>query len=314
VNRYRAQVAAALDAVRILGPTRYAWLGRKSRPLPARLERELGDGRRQRNLVVRLREELYCSFYCWGRPVPARWGEPEPPFADPGLLDALSLANTGRGSWDDGWSVERVENGWAVVTDARLRVSVPLADCRPAPRPGAAVELRLPKELPSLWPGYWLAVSDVPSAGCDVRVYWNVTAAGGPPLVRALTARLNRDGIPFRLKVADHPFRYLRCDAAVLYLEREAFRALRADLRTLAGSLRRHLEPAIPAFTLELVPGVGLAEDDGLRSFGERRCELLAEAIVGAHGAPAPLDAIAETFAHHGVDIDAPYRSGRDVL
>ena len=31
-----------------------------------------------RYLVSCLREELYWSFYCHGRPVPARWGEPEP--------------------------------------------------------------------------------------------------------------------------------------------------------------------------------------------------------------------------------------------
>ncbi len=94
MSRYRDQVAAALAAVTIRGPARYAWLGRASRPLPARLDAELGEPELRTYLVSCLREELYCSFYCPGEPVPARWGEPEPPFADPWLAGALSRANT----------------------------------------------------------------------------------------------------------------------------------------------------------------------------------------------------------------------------
>jgi class II lanthipeptide synthase len=307
MSRYREQVAAALEAVTILGPTRYAWLGRRNRRLPTALNAELDEAERRRYLISCLSEELYHSFYCHGSPVPARWGEPAPPFADPWLLEELSAANRGHGSWEGGWTVERVDNGEVVVTDSRLRMKAPAADCRIS---GAAASVRLPKELPSLSPGFWFVVSDVPSAACDVRVYWNVTAAGAPALVGSLTSRLNADGVPFRLKVADHPFRFQRCDAAVLYLEREAFLALRSWLRQAASSLSRHLEPAIPAFTLELAAGVALAEDDGVESFGARRCGLLADAIVRA---PA-LDAVAARFAEDGVDIDAPYRAARHVL
>jgi hypothetical protein len=307
VSRYREQVAAAVAAVTIVGQARYAWLGRRSRRLPAALDAALDDAQRHRHLVSCLGEELYHSFFCPGGPVPARWGEPAPPFADPRLLEALSRANRGRGSWEDGWTVERVDDGEVVVTDSRLRMRARAADCRVV---GQDVSVRLPKELPALSPGFWFVVSDVPAAGCDVRVYWNVTAAGAPELVGALTSRLNGAGVPFRLKIADHPFRYQRCDAAVLYLEAQAFRALRAPLCEVAAASARHLEPAIPAFTLELAPGVGLAEDDGVESFGARRCALLADAIVAA---PA-LDAVAARFAEDGVDIDAPYRDGRDVL
>ena len=42
VSRYREQVAAALEAVTIRGPTRYAWLGRASRPLPASSDARAG--------------------------------------------------------------------------------------------------------------------------------------------------------------------------------------------------------------------------------------------------------------------------------
>src|SRR5215213_5518417 len=109
MSRYHDQVAAAFGAVTIHGPTRYSWLGRGSHPLEPSLAAELGEAERRRYLTACLREELYCSFYCHGRPVPARWGEPEPSFADRRLVAALSHANTGRGSWEPGWRVDRVD-------------------------------------------------------------------------------------------------------------------------------------------------------------------------------------------------------------
>jgi hypothetical protein len=319
VGRYHDQVAAALRAVKVRGPTQYAWLGRASRPLPAVLEAELDEAERLSYLVACLREELYWSFYCHGGPVQARWGQPEPVSADPWLVEAMSQANSGRGSWERGWTVEQVDGEQAVVANSRLRVRVHVAHCR-APagsvRPGAAVEIRLPKELPQVSPGFYTVVGEAadsaPSASV-VRVYWNISRAGAAALVGTIAARLNGTGLPFRLKVADHPFRLERCDAAVLYLESGVFRALGETLREVAAALTTHLQPGIPAFTLPLAPGVGLAEDNGGESFGTRRCGLLADAIVRAHRIgltqlDARVDAVAARFAEEGVSIDAPYR------
>jgi HopA1 effector protein family len=319
VSRYREQVAAALEAVTIRGPTRYAWLGRGNRPLPVSIDAELDESARRSYLLSCLREELYWSFYCHGRPVPARWGEPEPVAGDPWLVDAMSQANTGRGSWEPGWRVQRLRGEEAVVATPRIRARVPVENCR-APsgevRLGAAVSVRLPKELPELSPGFYTVVSDAldpPSSAGVVRVYWNVTRAGAPALVRAMTSRLNGEGAPFRLKVADHAVRLQRCDAAVLYIRGDVFSALRLTLREVATELAAHLQAAIPAFTLEFAPGVGLAEVDGDgQSFGLRRCSLLADGIVrtyseGIRQIDAQLDAVAERFGEEGVRLDAPY-------
>ena len=84
--------------------------------------------------------------------------------------------------------------------------------------------------------------------------------------------------------------------------------------------MRSGLGPQIPAFTLELAPGVGLAENAAAaESFGMRRCALLADAVVRAHEhAIAALDAVAARFAEDGVLLDAPYLEpsldGRHVL
>jgi hypothetical protein len=326
MNGYRAQVAAAVDAVTFRGPTQYVWLGRASRALPALVAADLADQERRRYLVACLREELYHSFYCHGAPVAARWGEPQPASADARLVEAMSRANTGRGSWEPGWTILSVAGSEAVLSGRRLRMRVPVADCDGEMTPGAHVSVRLPKELPAYSPGFWTVISDAPpdasSQAGDVRVYWNVTPNGAPALVDALTARLNGAGLPFRLKLADHPFRMERCDAAVLYLDGADFRRVRAELSVLAAALAARLHPEIPAFTLELAPGVGLAEDEG-GSFGAKRCAMLADGIVRAHEQGAKrsadrVDAVVARFAEDGVAIDTPYRepslAGRHVL
>jgi hypothetical protein len=330
VNRYRDTVAAALEAVTIRSPTQYAWLGRVSRSLPAPVLAEVGHSGRRSHLVTTLGEELYASFYCHGRPVPARGAPTAAASADPWLARAMSEANRGCGSWEPGWTIQRLEGGEAVVGTSRMRMRLPAADCRAADGPlhlGATVSVRVPKELPAMSPGFFTIVGDAGTSRAlstgVIRVYWNVRRGGAPALVAALTPLFNAAQFPFRLKVADHPLRLNRCDAAVLYLDGDVFRASREALREVAISLTARLRPRIPVFTLELTPGVGLAEDDTAGdSFGVRRCNLLADAIVRAdeHGmaGAGALDAVAAYFAEASVQIDAPYLepslAGRHVL
>jgi hypothetical protein len=98
------------------------------------------------------------------------------------------------------------------------------------------------------------------------------------------------------------------------------FPALREQFWEIARGLEACLRPHIPAFTLELVPGVGLAEDEGQgESFGVRRCQQVADGIARAHEQRAPgTDAVVARFAEAGVMIDAPYLDpsldGRHVL
>jgi hypothetical protein len=327
MTAHRDQVAVAVQAVTVLGEARYAWLGRASRSLPRSLLADLSRAERRTYLVTCLREELYSSFYCHGRPVPARWDETEFVAADPSLSSALSKANCGSGTWDTGWTVERVEGSDAILATGSFRTRVPISRCRVVDAPlraGGGVSVRLPNELPALSPGFYTVVADTaPDRAASpgiVRVYWNISSRGAPQLVRALTSSLNAEHVPFRLKVADNPQRFDRCDAAVLYLHPEAFPALRGLLRDIAVCFRARLRPETPAFTLELVPGVGLAEADGTdESFGVRRCALVAEGIVRAHEqAGDGVESVIARFAEAGVLVDAPYLepslAGRHVL
>ena len=321
MSSYRDQVAGAVDAVTIRSPTGYAWLGHPSRPLPRALRELLSGLDCRRHLIAALREELYSSFYTTGGAVPARSGRIQPVAADPRLTWALSNANTGHGNWEPEWIVDSCHGDKAIVSTRRVRVCVSAGDYRTDDGgpigPGAAVSIRLPKELPARSPGFFVVLGTaglgaIGSRG-TLRVYWHITAAGGPPLVRYLTSRLNAETVPFRLKVADHPVRFNRCDAAVLYLPIEAFDLVREMLAHVAAMLTSRLRPRTPAFTLALAPGVGLAESPASgASFGESRCGLLADGIVDAaqHGlAPGVerLEAVIGSLAANGVRIEAPY-------
>jgi hypothetical protein len=204
---------------------------------------------------------------------------------------------------------------------------VPLAACDAVGTPsvGALVTLPAPATPSAVSPGFLTLLRGGDSEdGAVVRVYWHVTCAGAVPLVRALTSRLGGAGVPFRLKVADHPLRFDRADAAVLYLPGAAFAAVRGDLAAVASELRPCLRPQPPVFTLPLAPGVGLAEQraDTAESFGQARCTLLAEGLVEARErrmrAGARLRVVAERFARAGLTLEAPYRepalAGRHVL
>jgi hypothetical protein len=318
MSPYAQQVRAVLRAVTIHPPGRYAWLGDRSRAP--------GDAPAREYLLHGLKQELYTSFYCRGRVGPARWGEAQAVGSGARLTLAIARANAGRGSREGGWTVERLDGGEAVLVRDGLRVRAALADCHGTLAPGGAVSVSLPPAPSPLSPGFLTLLGDagdVRGAGL-VRAYWHVGDRGAPGLVRAVTTRLNAEGVPFRLKVADHPLRYDRCDAAVLYLGLETFAALRDDLAATAERLAPSLRPLVPAFTLPLRPGLALAEDrGGPESFGERRCAQLADGLVeaseaGAQGEDERLAAVGARFAREGVALDAPYLDpdldGRHVL
>ncbi len=206
-----------------------------------------------------------------------------------------------------------------------LRVRARAADCQAAKGRcalGTLVSLRRPKELAASSPGYYTALGDADLAlGPDdkeVRVYFNVTAAGAAPLVAMCTRNLNNALLPFSLKVLDHPTGYIRCDAAVLYLEDCGFDQARDTLSAIASACAPHLRDQAPAFTRTLAHGVSVGEHCPRlgASFGTSRCRLVAEGIVAAYQTGERLlsdriDAVARRFAYHGLDIDVPYLAPR---
>jgi HopA1 effector protein family len=320
VTDHRDQVAQALRALTVVSPTSYAWFGRRSRPLPKEVTEALSADNARAYLINQLENELYRSFYTQGSPVPLAPAGVGPDRPDEAFVEGLSRANTGSGGWAAGWRVVREEGPHLVVVRNGLQVRVRASDCRSAGGgiTAATMSLRRPKEQPATSPGFYTALGDSElSAGdgdVEVRVYFNVSAAGATPLMAVSTSLLNQARIPFSLKVVDRPGGFTRCDSAVLYLGHGGFEEVRESLSAIVSECAPYLRQDSPAFAKPLSRGVAIGEHRHSLggSFGSSRCRLVAEGIVVAREEGKPrlldrLDTVVRRFAESGLDIEAPY-------
>jgi hypothetical protein len=311
-----ALLRAVAEAVDVQPPHGFSWLGREVAGLDARARALLSPEQARRHLVASLQFQLYHSFYCAGTVVAAPAGSPgerEPE----AFVHSLSAANCGMGRWQPGWTVQEVRADSLTATRDGLTVGARFAECRPSGAGLAAgdpVALRFPKESDRRSIGFYMAFGDrelEESNGGVVRVYWHVRAEGAVRLIRLLTSFLNRDGTPFLLKVVDHPDRYVRCDAGVLYLGDWPSAAL--TVARVREALRGSLRAATPAFTKALAHGLAVAEDPlAGESFGMHRCRVLGEGLVlaaegGATAIEERLRVVRERFEDEGIDLARPY-------
>lgn len=324
MSSYRSQLRAIVEVVECHSATRYWWFGDLSlevadlvQPILA-IRPDVARG----FLVGNLSNRLYDDFYQRGGARPTRppyAGSPRASNWEP-LVTELSSANGGAGTLQAGWQVVAVDGEQLSIRrdGLTLRAHPEEIVCSGSgpPAPGDAVALRLPKELPAFSPGFYTALSNAPyqPAGRQVvRLYWNLQAWGAAGFARAVTARFNRAELPFRLKLVNHPDRYVRCDAAVLYLIKDDLPVAVPLLEQVYAEVWCDLKQPVPALTKRVSLGVGLAEDppDG-DSFGQQRCRLLADGIVrgwerGALTVDERLAIVVERFAEAGIDAERPY-------
>jgi len=317
MSLYRQVVEAAFEALRIETPTNFSWYGEPIAPLPAEVVEQMGAEATRAYLCDRLRNHLYGSFYCTGRPVPWESGRSlgRPPGASV-FIDALSRANHGTGSREAGWGVMGTEgDGRIVVRRHGLSLWVRPDEVHGDLAAGSEVSVTMPSELLRLSPGFYMALGNEELDGEEliIRHYWHLSSGGGAALVAAGTRLLNEAGLPFRLKVLIDPALYTRCDAGVLYTPKRLRSEVAGVLPALRAAVGEHLRPGTPALTKPLGGGLGLAEDPpGGDSFGMDRCGLLAEAMVrsaelGPQTREERLALVERTFGERGVDLDRPY-------
>lgn len=322
MERYRGQLAAAVRAVAFDRGGRLLWQGTPRRSVSPRIWAALSPEDRRKVTSLLLGETLYERFYCHGGVPGDSYGSGS--YVERGVAAAfaseLSSANAGTGSSEAGWRILGRDGDAVTVERAGLALRATLADAslNPGadPSPGSPVALRLASELPKVSPGYYVALGNEawPDAGDPlVRVYWNLMPAGAIRLIRAATERLNDARIAFRIKALDDPAAYTRCDAAVLYFLKADADAVTSILVGIYRDLRPYLKAPIPAFTKELAPGLGLAEDPATGdSFGMARCECVAEGLLLSRGAgmkslSARLDIVEAHLRREGVDPRKPY-------
>jgi hypothetical protein len=277
------------------------------------------------DLASTLASALYSRKYC--RPIPTSFTPiaPDPRVARV-FVEHLSHANCGSGTWESGWMIQAIEADGTLV--ARRQRDGLLVWARPEEfRPangvtgvGSAGRVRVPKELREMLPGYYAAFgdadrsADVGSRPVDlVRFYWHLTSDVARDWIRELTTRFNAAAVPFQVKVLNDPAAYLRADAAVLYVERKDLAPTMALLPALHRVTRDGLRTTTPMLTKRLAPGLSAADDPGDgRSFGQHRCQLIAEGLIRAAGSPASrfetrLKAVVDRFADEGLTGAAPW-------
>ncbi|UQN08022.1 lanthionine synthetase LanC family protein [Deinococcus sp. QL22] len=326
MSGYLGQVQAVVNAIVIDSPTTFSWYGQRSSQLPLRIRRSITPEVARAHLLATLQNQLYGNFYQIGfvAPTVSDGAGRDTDHLVP-LTEALSKANTGQGCWEPGWEVTGLEPGWVMVQRRGLTLHVSegqycVLDGRPA-EIGGSVSVRLPHESFEVSPGFYMALSDQPLIwdGDEtlIRVYWNLRPEAAALLVSSVTTRLNAESIGFRLKVLTAPTQYLRCDAGVLYFLKKDYARAASLLPNICQELGEGLKKETPSFTKVLASGVGLAEDPGQgESFGQHRCQLLAEGLIRAHErnqqtVPTRLETVVECFAESGIDLQLPYLSGK---
>jgi hypothetical protein len=242
------------------------------------------------------------------------------------FVDELSSANCGTGTWEPGWRIESIEpDGMLVVANQRDDLTVwarpEQFSARTAPASvGSSGRLHIGKELRELLPGYYTALGNADQPLADdggrveiLRLYWHLTAEIAATWMRELTHGLNAADVAFRAKVLSVPAAYFRADAGVLYLSTSDFGRTQHLLLELHRTVAQHLRPATPMLTKRLARGLAAAEDpaDG-RSFGQHRCQLVAEGLLraferGRTSAAARTEVVARRFAEEGLDVTRPW-------
>ena len=258
-----------------------------------------------------LSDQLYLTLHCKNPDVVGGTILPRHAGANPrDFFSSLAARNRGSGSWRGGWSISRVNEGQVTVTSHELEVWASPEEFQPVTgkhERGGAGRLRFPNEYRGMSRGYYVALgnNDADTGPDSVRVYWNITASGAGQLLERITGSLNDAGVTFRFKSMGDPEGYDRTDAAVLYLPRGDWDSVAPLVSAVYDAVRPWMRANVSSYVFELAPGLGLAEEPGGDlSFGEHRSELIAEALLSAHGLPDVFGGVQSAIADLGHDLD----------
>ena len=327
MNDYVEQLKSVINGTMFYSSSSYSYFGKESAKLPSNIRRALTPRTARNYLLYQLQSQLYTESYIRGAMRTGTWNDIDSAVDIAAFVELLSAANAGNGSWEDGWEVLLNTTTEVVVKKTGLALWVRPTDCAKSGggpiEPGNILKLKQSKELLCISPGYYLAVSDEGNDFDDtsdlVRLYWNLKKEGAEVFVREATRMLNAARLYFRLKVLNNPRSYIRCDAAVVYLRKSDYPTAVEIVTRIYSQVARYLKSSAPMFTKLLAPGVGLAEDPGLReSFGQHRCRLLADGLIRAFEEDARvledrLAVVKDCYASAGITLEHPYLNPKSL-
>ncbi|MBN3962303.1 T3SS effector HopA1 family protein [Nostoc sp. NMS8] len=244
------------------------------------------------------------------------------------LYEQLHGSNCGESNFDPGWSVIKEETDDSlVVNKGGLRLHIQrdkhLQAIDQDTVVGSLVAIRMPKNR--VQNGFYMAVGnlgfthfvDANNPLKTVRIYFNLTPEGAVAVMRSLTEQLNKLAIPFSFKVLYNPKDYGRHDSGVLYFDKRDYQVVKEVLQVVYKENKSYFQAEVPLFTMQLLPGLGLAEEPDQKfaeqeSFGMNRCQIVANGLLKAwyQGDDSPevrMQAIHEEFSLLGIDLQHVY-------
>jgi hypothetical protein len=241
------------------------------------------------------------------------------------FYNRIHTSNNGQGYFEPGWSIlKEEEDGSLVVKKGGLKLHIE-RDKHLQPNEqdavvGDIVAIKLPKN--AVQNGFYVSVGNTRAnlhkdASVLVRIYFNLTPDGAVAVMGSLTQQLNEQHIPFDFKVLYNPKDYQRHDSGVLYFDKSNYELVHQVLQQVYQENQSHFKAEVPLFTLQLAPGLALAEEPNQKfaereSFGMNRCQIIANGLLEAwnQGKNLPDDkiqAIFEQFSLAGIDSNHTY-------
>lgn len=244
------------------------------------------------------------------------------------FYNRIHNSNNGQGYFEPGWLILKdEEDGSLVVRKGGLKLHIErdkhLQLNEQDAVIGHTVAIKMPKNC--VQNGFYISVGnarvnlpqDTKNESVLVRIYFNLTPDGAIAVMGSLTQQLNTQNIPFDFKVLYNPQDYQRHDSGVLYFDKSNYELVPQILQKVYQENQSHFKVEVPLFTLQLAPGLALAEEPnqkvaGRESFGQNRCQIITNGLLEAWYQDKNLpyqkiQCIFEQFSISGIDLNHTY-------
>ena len=241
------------------------------------------------------------------------------------FYNRIHKSNSGQGYFEPGWVILKEENdGSLAVSKGGLKLHIEpdehLQTGEQNVVVGDTVAIKMPKNR--VQNGFYVSVGDARvklhrDKSVLVRIYFNFTPDGAVAVVGSLTQQLNEQDIPFDFKVLYNPKDYQRNDSGVLYFSKSDYGQVHLILQQVYQEHQSHFKAGVPLFTLQLAPGLALAEEPDSKfaereNFGVNRCQIIADGLLEAwyEGKDSPdkkMQCIFKQFSLAGIDLSHTY-------
>jgi hypothetical protein len=238
------------------------------------------------------------------------------------FYNRIHTSNNGQGYFEPGWVIlKEEEDGSLVVKKGGLKLHIEhdrhLQPVQQDAVIGDTVAIKMPKNC--MQNGFYVSVGNARTnlhkdGSGLVRIYFNLTPDGAVAVMGSLTQQLNEQNIAFDFKVLYNPQDYQRHDSGVLYFDKSSYELVHQVLQQIYQEHQQHFKTEVPLFTLQLAPGLALAEEPDQKfaereSFGMNRCQIIANGLLeawnqGKNSSDEKMQLIFEQFVLSGIDLN----------